>query len=93
MALNYSECLKINKAAEKNKVPVFVAYYRRALPGFLLVKDLIDNLAIGKVRFIIIQLFKSPSYDEITGKPSWRVDPDVSGGGHSSILHAISLII
>jgi len=35
MALNYSECLKINKAAEKNKVPVFVAYYRRALPGFL----------------------------------------------------------
>jgi predicted dehydrogenase len=82
MALNYSECLKINKAAEKNKVPVFVAYYRRALPGFLLVKDLIDKLAIGKVRFIIIQLFKSPSSDEITGKPSWRVDPDVSGGGH-----------
>ena len=40
MALNYSECLRINKAAEKYKVPVFVAYYRRALPGFLKVKEL-----------------------------------------------------
>ena len=40
MAVNYAECLKINKAAEKYKVPVFVAYYRRALPGFLLVKEL-----------------------------------------------------
>jgi predicted dehydrogenase len=82
MALNYSECLKINKTAEKNKVPVFVAYYRRALPGFLLVKDLIDKGSIGRVKFITIQLFKSHSSDEIAGKPSWRVDPIVSGGGH-----------
>lgn len=82
MALNYSECLKINKAAEKNHIPVFVAYYRRALPGFLLVKDLIENGSIGKVRFLIIQLFKSPSADEKSGKPSWRVDAKISGGGH-----------
>ncbi len=82
MALNYSECLKINKAAEKYKVPVFVAYYRRALPGFLLVKDLIKNGSIGKVLFLQIQLFKSPSEDEKNGKLSWRVDPKISGGGH-----------
>jgi predicted dehydrogenase len=82
MALNYSECLKINKAAEKYKVPVFVAYYRRALPGFLLVKDLIENGSIGKVLFLQIQLFKSPSEDEKNGKLSWRVDPKISGGGH-----------
>jgi predicted dehydrogenase len=48
MALNYEECLRINEAAEKHKVPVFVAYYRRTLPGFLKVKGLIDNGAIGK---------------------------------------------
>jgi len=82
MAVNYAECLKINKAAEKYRVPVFVAYYRRALPGFLLVKDLIEKGSIGKVRFLVIQLFKAPSQDEKTGKPSWRVDPEVSGGGH-----------
>jgi predicted dehydrogenase len=82
MAVNYSECLKINKAAEKFKVPVFVAYYRRALPGFLLVKELIENGSIGKVLFVQIHLFKYASHDEKSGKLSWRVDPEISGGGH-----------
>jgi predicted dehydrogenase len=82
MARNYSECLKINKAAEKYRVPVFVAYYRRALPGFLRVKDMIDNGAIGKVLSVMIQLFKFPSADEKAGKLPWRVEPEISGGGH-----------
>ena len=82
MALNYTECLNINKASEKYKVPVFVAYYRRALPGFLKVKTLVENNSIGRVLFIQIQLFKSPSEDEMRGKLPWRVDPEISGGGH-----------
>jgi predicted dehydrogenase len=82
MAANYKECLKINKAAEKNSIPVFVAYYRRTLPGFNLVKDLIEKGSIGKVRSVIIQLFKTPSEDEKEGKLPWRVDPKVSGAGH-----------
>jgi predicted dehydrogenase len=82
MALNYAECLKINEASIKYKVPVFVAYYRRALPGFLKVKNLIENGSIGKVLFFQMQLFKYPSDDEKNGKPSWRVDPAISGGGH-----------
>jgi predicted dehydrogenase len=82
MALNFSECRKIIKAGEKFKVPVFVAYYRRALPGFLKVKELVERKVIGKVRFIQLQLFKSPSEDELEGKLSWRTDPGISGGGH-----------
>ncbi len=30
---------EINETAEKYKVPVFVAYYRRTLPGFLKIKE------------------------------------------------------
>ncbi len=82
MALNFAECQKINNTAEKHKVPVFVAYYRRALPGFLMVKDLIEKGSIGKVRFVQLQLFKSPSKDETEGNLPWRVDPVISGGGH-----------
>jgi len=82
MAVNCQECVKINKAAEKQGVPVFVAYYRRTLPGFNLVKELIENGHIGKVRCLMIQLFKSSSENEKTGKLPWRVDPMVSGGGH-----------
>lgn len=82
MAASYSECLKINETAEKYQVPVFVAYYRRALPGFLFVKNLIDTGAIGNVRLILIQLFKYLSEEEKNGNPSWRVDPMVAGAGH-----------
>jgi predicted dehydrogenase len=82
MALNFSECERINEMADKYRIPVFVAYYRRALPGFLLVKDLIDRGSIGKVSLLQIQLFKNPTEDEKTGKLSWRVDPEMSGGGH-----------
>lgn len=82
MAANYAECLDINRISGKYKVPVFVAYYRRALPGFLKVKELIENNSIGNVNFVHIQLFKSLSDDERNGKLSWRVDPAISGGGH-----------
>jgi predicted dehydrogenase len=82
MALNYGECLKINEAASKRGVPVFVAYYRRALPGFLRVKELVENGAIGKLRMVQLQLWKAPSDAEKTGDLSWRVDPALSGGGH-----------
>jgi predicted dehydrogenase len=51
MALNYKECLQINRASEKHDVPVFVAYYRRTLPGFLKVKNILEKGTIGKVLF------------------------------------------
>ncbi len=82
MAATYAECMEINKAAEKYRIPVFVAYYRRTLPGFLKVKNLIETKKIGKVLSVQIQLFKAPSGDERSGKLSWRVDPGISGGGH-----------
>lgn len=82
MALNYAQCLKINKASLKYGVPVYVAYYRRTLPGFLKIREMISAGLIGKTRFAEIQLFKSPSEDERAGKNPWRVDPGISGGGH-----------
>lgn len=82
MALNYKECCSIIEAAEKKNLPVFVAYYRRALPGFVMVKKMIEEGDIGKVRLIQMQLFKSPSDDELKGNLPWRVKPELSGGGH-----------
>jgi predicted dehydrogenase len=82
MALNYKECLRINKTAEKHKLPVFVAYYRRTLPGFVKIKNLIEAGEIGKPRFATIQIFNYPSEDEKAGRLPWRVIPEISGGGH-----------
>jgi predicted dehydrogenase len=82
MALNYKECERINRAAEKYKMPVFVAYYRRTLPGFLKIKELIDNGAIGKVRFVRIEIYSFLSEEEKAGRLPWRVIPEISGAGH-----------
>jgi predicted dehydrogenase len=82
MALNHEECTVINETAEKYGVPVFVAYYRRTLPGFLKIKSLIDCGEIGKPRFANFQIYNYPSEDEKTGKLPWRVIPEISGAGH-----------
>ncbi|WP_439559048.1 Gfo/Idh/MocA family protein [Dyadobacter sp.] len=84
MGRNAAECDRINAESERTGVPVYVAYYRRALDYFLKVKELIDKKVIGEIRYIDICLQWQP-YEEETGahaKPRWRVDPAVSGGGH-----------
>jgi predicted dehydrogenase len=81
MCRTYDECVGVNDLAKKHNVPVFVAYYRRKLPGFLKVKSLIDNGTIGKVRNISIQLYKHAEEEKMDELP-WRVDPAIAGGGH-----------
>lgn len=82
MALNYADCLRMIEASESARVPLFVAYYRRALPGFLKVKELIDAGAIGKIRTVNLQLYKSLTEEEKSANKPWRVSPLIAGGGH-----------
>ncbi|QMW05131.1 Gfo/Idh/MocA family protein [Spirosoma foliorum] len=84
MARNAAECEAMNQVSRETGMPLLVAYYRRALPYFLKIKELIDTKVIGDIRYVRIQLNWQP-YDEEVGenaKPRWRVDPDISGGGH-----------
>jgi len=83
MARTYEECLKMIKACKDNYVPLFVAYYRRYLPKFLIVKELIDKDVIGKVSLVNISLLKALQIkDDQTENLPWRVIPEISGGGH-----------
>lgn len=50
MAMNHAECLEMIAAAEKAGQKLFVAYYRRALPYFLKVKELLDGGSVGQPR-------------------------------------------
>ncbi|MDA3881424.1 MAG: Gfo/Idh/MocA family oxidoreductase [Prolixibacteraceae bacterium] len=81
MCRTYKECAELNELARIKNVPVFVAYYRRALPGFLKVKELIEKGAIGTVRNVNIQLYKHAEEQVMESLP-WRVDPEIAGGGH-----------
>lgn len=83
MARNYSECLEMLKVSEETGMPIWTAYYRRTLPAFLKVKELIESGAIGKPLLVNIKLHKPAT--EKSSKPEemhWHVFPEISGGGH-----------
>lgn len=82
MAVNHKQCLEMVEVSKQMNVPLFVAYYRRTLPGYLKVKELIEDGIIGKVVSVSIQLFKAPLPQEMDQyNRSWRVDPKVAGAG------------
>ncbi|HKM93306.1 MAG TPA: Gfo/Idh/MocA family oxidoreductase [Prolixibacteraceae bacterium] len=81
MCRTYEECVEVCELAEQKNVPVFVAYYRRKLSGFIKVKELLENGAIGDVRMVNIKLFKHAN-EKMNSAMPWRVDPSISGGGH-----------
>ena len=83
MARNHAECLEMINICEKAGVPLFVAYYRRALPHFLKIKQLLEEGAIGEIRTVHINL-KQMVDPEIIAKMeyNWRVHPEISGGGY-----------
>lgn len=82
MARNFEECTAMVQACENARVPLFVAYYRRALDRFNKIKELIDCGEIGEIRLVTITLYKRPlQIDVNTGKLPWRVIPEISGGG------------
>ncbi|GAB3175145.1 Gfo/Idh/MocA family protein [Telluribacter humicola] len=84
MALNTAECEEMVRVSKETGTPLFVAYYRRALPYFLKIKELVEQGVIGDVRMVQVTVHKSPSAEETapSAQPKWRVLPEVSGGGH-----------
>ena len=78
MARSHGECRRMVDAFERAKLPLFVAYYRRALPRFVRAKELIESGALGRVtgcRYRISRPFNPASSN------AWRFDPAQSGGG------------
>ena len=83
MARTYKECITMIDACKDAGIPLFVAYYRRTLPHFLKVKEIIDNGTIGDIRFVHIDLVKSIEPDIVASQDkNWRVDPEIAGGGY-----------
>ncbi|MFN2203189.1 MAG: Gfo/Idh/MocA family protein [Caldilineaceae bacterium] len=82
MALNYDECEEMVGACRAASVPLWVAYYRRALPRFLRVRQLLEANAIGEVRFVNVRLTQQPPMEYFSSATlPWRVQPEIAGGG------------
>ena len=95
MGRTHDECVRMNRAFEAAGLPLFVAYYRRALPRFCAVKELVDGGAIGVPRFVRVTLTRpvADAERDVDHLP-WRVVPEVSGGGRFVDLgsHALDFL-
>ncbi|WP_439184416.1 Gfo/Idh/MocA family protein [Carboxylicivirga taeanensis] len=82
MAATYKQAQRMLEVSKATQVPLFVAYYRRTLPGFLKVKELIDNGTIGQTLYVNMRLIRAArSYEKEAGADIWRLQPEHSGGG------------
>ncbi len=66
MARNYAECLAMKEAFHEANLPLFVAYYRRALPRFVNARDVIQSGAIGTLTGISYQ-YSSEHHRDVQG--------------------------
>jgi len=83
MALTYEECQSMIQACQDAGIPLYVAYYRRALDRFLKIKSLLDSKAIGEVRFVSMILYQPLPQDALDPAAlPWRVQPEIAGGGY-----------
>lgn len=96
MALNAGAAERITKAAAQTGVKLSVAHYRRQQPLFLKIKSLLEEKAIGDVRFINLQFYQ-PHNSNVIAKTeeAWRLNPAVSGGGlfHDLAPHQLDLML
>ena len=93
LAPSLKECEQIVAAFEQANLPLFVAYYRRSLPRFNQVKQLLDTGAIGDVRHISWHLSKAANEVDLKGLSNWRTDKTVARGGYFDDLasHGLDL--
>lgn len=100
MARSARECDAMIAACAAAQQKLFVAFYRRALPRFVKVKELLEGGAIGRLT-ALHHRFASPGHGG-TGavthagpkQPPWRTNVPVSGGGLLLDLgsHALDLL-
>ncbi|MET0466259.1 MAG: Gfo/Idh/MocA family oxidoreductase [Chitinophagaceae bacterium] len=96
MTLNADSARKISAAVHQTKGRLVVAHYRRQQPLFKKIRQLLEEKAIGDVRFATIDFRKASlsAEDLLVPKTAWRVDAQQAGGGlfHDLAPHQLDLM-
>lgn len=83
LAASYDDCARITRVSKETGVPCFVAYYRRYMPYFLKVKELLGSGRLGEVQNVQIRYSCPPRPEDLNGDNlPWRVMPEIAGGGY-----------
>ena len=90
-----AEAQQICDAVSQSRAKLTVAHYRRKLPAFLKVKELLENKSIGSITLADIKILQPRNADIVAkSEENWRLTPDISGGGYFYDLapHQIDLL-
>ena len=79
MATDHSDCLRMIDAFRERQLPLWVAYYRRALPRFLKVRELLRERAVGELTSIHVNVTDRLTTGEAA--KAWRLNRDIAGAG------------
>lgn len=71
-----AEFRQMVEAFSRADLPLFVSYYRRHLPRFLKVKEILGSGSLGRIVAINYRMDKRPR------DKAWALDVEQSGGGH-----------
>ena len=95
VTLDAQGCERVIHAADENNISVSVAHYRRRLPLFLKIRQLLSEGIIGQVNLITLRIMQSPDQNMIAKTNEfWRVNPSLSGGGlfHDLAPHQLDIM-
>lgn len=83
VALSVAACKRMADAVKANDGKLVVAHYRRGLPMFLKIKELVETGAVGKIKNIRLTMFQTHRPDIVADTGfNWRVDPAFAGAGY-----------
>jgi predicted dehydrogenase len=88
MAMSAGECEEMVEAADACGVRLWVAYYRRALPRFVKIRQLLEAGAIGRLLSVHTVWRKSADF------AGWRWDPELNRGGefYETACHTLDVL-
>lgn len=96
MAMDRKSAQRIQHKAESSSGKLVIAHYRRALPLFIKVKDMLHEKLIGEISWVNIRLMQPVKTDIMAdSETNWRLNPAISGGGlfHDLAPHQLDLML
>ena len=91
MVLTKEEAASLSKIVQESSQKLVVAHYRRYLPMYIKIKNLLDQNFIGEIHHVDIRFLQPFDFNS---KATWRLDKRVSGGGyfHDLAPHQLDLM-
>jgi predicted dehydrogenase len=96
MSIDLASCLRMQQMAETTGIPLCIAHYRRALPKFIAVQQLLASQTIGTVCTARIGMQQADQSATMANpENNWRVQPALSGGGifYDLAPHQLDLLV